>query len=74
MMLPLLPVLGGAWNVPGSGLSTWGAILGLALLSTAAAYLIYFPHSGERRGRPTCSWSPSTIPVSAIVLGAGLLG
>jgi drug/metabolite transporter (DMT)-like permease len=73
MVLPVVLWLGAPWRVPLLGPWTWAAILGLALLSTALAYLIYF--------RLLASAGPTNlllvtflIPVSAIVLGTSLLG
>jgi drug/metabolite transporter (DMT)-like permease len=73
MMLPVVLLLEGAWSVPLLGLWTWGAILGLALLSTALAYLIYFRILASA-GATNLLLVTFLIPISAIVLGAGLLG
>ncbi len=73
MMLPVMLCLPGAWSVPRLGLWTWGAILGLALLSTAVAYLIYFRILASA-GATNLLLVTFLIPVSAIVLGAALLG
>jgi drug/metabolite transporter (DMT)-like permease len=73
MMLPEVLWLGGAGSVPLLGCSTWGAILGLALLSTALAYLIYFRILASA-GATNLLLVTFLIPVSAIVLGAGVLG
>jgi drug/metabolite transporter (DMT)-like permease len=73
MMLPVVLLLEGAWGVPLLGVRTWGAILGLALLSTALAYLIYFRILASA-GAINLFLVTFLIPVSAIVLGASLLG
>jgi drug/metabolite transporter (DMT)-like permease len=73
MMLPVVLLLEGPWSVPMLGLRTWGAILGLALLSTALAYLIYFRILASA-GATNLLLVTFLIPVSAIVLGASLLG
>jgi drug/metabolite transporter (DMT)-like permease len=73
MMLPLVLWLGGAWSMPLLSVWTWGAILGLALLSTALAYLIYFRLLASA-GATNLLLVTFLIPVSAIVLGASLLG
>jgi drug/metabolite transporter (DMT)-like permease len=73
MMPPAILLLEGAWSVPTLGLWTWGAILGLALLSTALAYLIYFRILASA-GATNLLLVTFLIPVSAIVLGAGVLG
>jgi drug/metabolite transporter (DMT)-like permease len=73
LMLPVVLLLEGAWSVPMPGLSAWGAVLGLALLSTALAYLIYFRILASA-GATNLLLVTFLIPVSAFVLGAGLLG
>jgi drug/metabolite transporter (DMT)-like permease len=73
MMLPVVLWLEGAWRVPMLSLQTVGAILGLALLSTALAYVIYFRILASA-GATNLLLVTFLIPVSAIVLGASLLG
>lgn len=73
MMLPVVLLLEGAWPVPMLSLQTVGAMLGLALLSTALAYLIYF-RILARAGATNLLLVTFLIPISAIVLGASLLG
>jgi drug/metabolite transporter (DMT)-like permease len=73
MMLPVVLWLGAPWRVPLPGPWTWAAILGLALLSTALAYLIYFRLLASA-GATNLLLVTFLIPVSAIVLGASLLG
>lgn len=55
------------------GADVWGAVVGLALLSTALAYLIYF-RILARAGATNLSIVTFMIPVSAIALGAAVLG
>jgi drug/metabolite transporter (DMT)-like permease len=73
MMLPVVLWQGVAWRDLPLAPATWGAILGLALLSTALAYLIYFRILASA-GATNLLLVTFLIPVSAIVLGAGLLG
>jgi drug/metabolite transporter (DMT)-like permease len=73
MMLPAVLWTGGQWTVPVLSLQVWSAILGLALLSTALAYLIYFRILATA-GATNLLLVTFLIPVSAIVLGASLLG
>jgi drug/metabolite transporter (DMT)-like permease len=73
MMLPVVCWLGGAWRAPLLGSWTWAAILGLALLSTALAYLIYFRLLASA-GATNLLLVTFLIPVSAMVLGVSLLG
>jgi drug/metabolite transporter (DMT)-like permease len=73
LMLPLVLLPGQPWTIPVLSLQTWGAILGLALLSTALAYIIYFRLLASA-GATNLLLVTFLIPVSAIVLGASLLG
>jgi len=59
--------------LPMPGLNVWGAILGLALLSTALAYLIYF-RLLPTVGATNLMLVTFLIPVSAILLGMTILG
>jgi drug/metabolite transporter (DMT)-like permease len=51
----------------------WGAVFGLALLSTAFAYLLFFTVVA-RAGATNASLVTLIVPVSAILLGAVFLG
>jgi len=51
----------------------WGAIIGLALLSTALAYVVYFRILATA-GATNLLLVTFLIPISAILLGATLLG
>jgi drug/metabolite transporter (DMT)-like permease len=72
MMLPAVLWLEAPWPVPMLSLQTWGAILGLALLSTALAYVMYFRILATA-GATNLLLVTFLIPVSAIVLGASVL-
>ena len=72
MILPFALVLERPWTASPSAL-TWGALLALALLSTAAAYLIYF-RILARAGATNLLLVTFLIPVSAISLGVLVLG
>ena len=72
MMLPLTLIVDKPWRYYPSQL-TLAAVIALALLSTAAAYLIYFRILAEA-GATNVLLVTLLIPVSAIVLGALVLG
>jgi drug/metabolite transporter (DMT)-like permease len=72
MMLPAIVLLDAPWPLPTLSFQTWGAVLGLALLSTALAYLIYFRILATA-GATNLLLVTFLIPGSAIVLGAILL-
>ena len=72
MMLPLALVLERPWSLSPSA-ATWGAVLGLALLSTVLAYLIYFRILASA-GVTNLLLVTFLIPVSALLLGTAFLG
>jgi len=73
MMLPLALVFDQPWNLPMPGWPVWGAILGLAALSTALGYWIFF-RLLARAGATNTSLVTLLVPVSAILLGTLVLG
>lgn len=72
LMLPLVLALDRPWEAA-PGATVWAAILGLALLCTALAYVIYF-RILTTAGATNLLLVTFLIPVSAIVLGAAFLG
>lgn len=73
MMLPLALVLDRPWQLPPPGAATWGALAGLSLLGTAAAFIIYF-RIIARAGATNATLVTLLIPASALLLGAAVLG
>ncbi|BDG74483.1 DMT family transporter [Roseomonas fluvialis] len=73
MALPLVLLVDRPWQQGMPGLVTWGALIGLALLSTALAYIIFFRLIATA-GATNTSLVTLLIPVSAVLLGAGFLG
>ncbi len=73
MMLPLALVIDRPWTLPAPALGTWGALAALALLSTAAAYVIYFRILAAA-GATNLLLVTFLIPPSALLLGATFLG
>ncbi len=71
-ILPLAIVVDRPWTLA-PGPQAWAAILGLSLLSTALAYVIYFRVLGSA-GATNVLLVTFLIPVSAILLGAAFLG
>jgi len=72
MMLPLALLVDRTWALPAPTLVTWGALLGLALLSTALAYGIYFRLLATA-GATNLLLVTFLIPVSALLLGTLIL-
>lgn len=72
MALPVALVVDRPWTAS-AGAATWGALLGLALLSTALGFLIYFRLLGSA-GATNVMLVTLLIPVTALLLGSLLLG
>ena len=73
LMLPLALVVDRPWSLPMPSLTAWGTIGGLALLSTAAAYVIYFRILAAA-GATNLLLVTFLIPVSAVLLAVSVLG
>src|SRR6478752_5676945 len=61
------------WRLPVPGVATWFAVLGLAGLSTALAYIVFFQIL-RRSGATNVMLVTLLIPVTAILLGWLVLG
>jgi drug/metabolite transporter (DMT)-like permease len=72
MMLPVMVVVDQPWTLVVVSSSTIGAVMGLALVSTALGYVIFF-RILERGGATNISLVAFLIPVSAILLGTQFL-
>jgi drug/metabolite transporter (DMT)-like permease len=73
MMVPLVAWVDRPWLSPMPGATTWAALLGLGLLSTATAYLIYFRLLASA-GATNVLLVTMLVPVSALLLGVAVLG
>jgi drug/metabolite transporter (DMT)-like permease len=73
VMIPLAIVVDRPWMLPMPGLEIWGAVLGLVLLSTALAYILYFRILATA-GATNVLLVTFLIPVSAILLSTTILG
>ena len=73
MLLPLALLFDRPWLLAAPGTGPLAAVLGLALLSTALAYLIFFRLLASA-GATNLLLVTFLIPVSAILLGVALLG
>jgi len=73
MLIPLAILADQPWRLPVPAPGIWGAILGLALISTALAYIIFFRVLGSA-GVTNILLVTFLIPVSAILLGVAFLG
>jgi drug/metabolite transporter (DMT)-like permease len=73
LLLPVTLLVDRPWSLPMPSAEIWAAILGLALLSTALAYVVFFRILASA-GSVNLSLVTFLIPVSAILLGALVLG
>jgi drug/metabolite transporter (DMT)-like permease len=73
MMTMIAAVFERPWQLPMPGVTTWLAIMGLAALSTALAYVVFFQIL-RRSGSTNVTLVTLLIPVSAILLGYLVLG
>lgn len=73
LLLPTALLVDRPWRLPMPGPEVWAAVAGLALLSTALAYVLYFSILA-RAGATNLLLVTFLIPVSAILLGVLALG
>ena len=72
IMLPLAIIIDAPWGLEPS-IAALAAVLGIAVVSTAAAYLLYF-HLLAAVGATNVLLVTFLIPISALLLGVGVLG
>ncbi len=72
LLLPLVLLVDRPWTLTLPGATVWGALIGLALLSTALAYVLYFRILAAA-GAVNLLLVTFLIPPSAILLGAIVL-
>lgn len=73
MLIPAALLIDKPWTLAMPSLGTWGALIGIALLSTALAYLIFFRILATVSAT-NLALVTFLIPVSAILLGSLILG
>ncbi|WNJ89291.1 DMT family transporter [Bosea sp. 685] len=73
MMVPIVLIFDAPWLLPFPSATTFAALAGLSLLSTALAYVIFFRILAGG-GAINSSLVTLLIPVSAILLGSLILG
>ena len=73
MLLPIALTVDRPWLLPAPGLEVWGAIAGLALISTAAGYIVYFRILATA-GAMNLLLVTFLLPISTILLGVTILG
>ena len=73
LLLPVMLLIDRPWTLAAPHAATWAAVLGLGLLSTALAYVLYFRILATA-GATNVLLVTLLVPVSAILLGALVLG
>jgi drug/metabolite transporter (DMT)-like permease len=73
LLLPLVLLVDRPWTLPLPQATTWGAVLGVGVLCTALAYVLYFRILAVA-GATNLLLVTFLIPVSAILLGWLVLG
>lgn len=73
VMLPLALAIDQPWHLPQPSPIGWAALLGLSVPCTALAYLLYFDLL-RRVGGTNLSLVNLLVPVSALLMGAAVLG
>ena len=73
LILPIVLLVDRPWQLAAPSPAAWAAILALALLCTALAYVVYFRILAVA-GATNLALVTFLIPVSAILLGAVVLG
>ena len=73
MMAVVAGIFERPWHLPMPGAVTWFAVLGLAALSTALAYIVFFQVL-RRSGATNVMLVTLLVPVTAILLGSLVLG
>ncbi len=73
MLMPLALTLDRPWTLPMPSAAAWGAVAGVAVLSTALAYILFFRILATA-GATNLLLVTFLIPVGAILLGTLVLG
>jgi drug/metabolite transporter (DMT)-like permease len=73
VLLPVALAVDRPWTLAMPGAPVWGAVLGIATLSTALAYVLYFRLLATA-GATNLSLVTFLVPLSAILLGSLILG
>lgn len=73
VMLPLTAIVDRPWRLPPPDATTWAALVGIALISTALAYMLYFRILAIA-GATNLLLVTFLLPISALLLGWLALG
>lgn len=74
LILPIMLIVDRPWTLPAApSLAVWASLIGIALLSTALAYVLFFRILAAA-GATNLALVTFLIPLTAILLGAAFLG
>lgn len=73
LLIPLVLLFDQPWRLPMPDAGVWAALVGLAVLSTVFAYVLYFAIIA-RAGAGNAALVTLLLPFAALALGAALLG
>lgn len=73
LTLPMALIADRPWTLASPSLAGWGALLGIAVLSTALAYILFF-RILARAGATNLTLVTFLVPVTALALGYLILG
>lgn len=73
VLIPVIALVDHPWTLPAPDATTWGALIGIALLCTVLAYILYFRILAVA-GSTNLLLVTFLIPASAILLGSTVLG
>ena len=73
LVAPLALMIEQPWTLSMPGAAVWASLAGIAVVSTVAAYLIYF-HILAKAGATNISLVTFLVPVSGVFLGVAFLG
>ena len=73
VLIPVVALVDRPWTLPAPDATTWGALIGIALLCTVLAYVLYFRILAVA-GATNLLLVTFLIPASAILLGSFVLG
>jgi drug/metabolite transporter (DMT)-like permease len=73
ILLPLALVIDRPWTLPAPALPVWAALLAIALVSTALAYIVFYRLLATA-GVSNIALVTFLLPVNALLLGVAFLG
>ena len=73
LLLPVTIIIEAPWRIPNPDLLVWGAVLGLAIISTSLAYMLFYRILATA-GATNIGLVTFMVPITAVSLGVLILG